>query len=176
MKNSIISIIITSLAIIYASGLKASNKGKIKDDTLSCLQIEGQILNADEGADGMCIIELIDNDGLTDSIILKEGRTKFKYVLHKNSYYALRISKVGYISKLISVNTELLTQTDEMFKFKFETSLIQEAALKRLNHDALDFPVAIIHYDYENECFSYNKEYTDNIKKQLHNVSASASK
>jgi hypothetical protein len=168
MKNLITTLFISVCFSILSLNVKAGNGYKLKYDSLSCLQIEGRILNAYDGIDGECTVELICNDGTSDTIILKEGRTKFKFVLNKNSFYGLRISKAGYISKLISINTEMLTQTDEIYLFNFETSLMQEEVLALLNEDVIDFPVAIVHYDYESDSFSYSKEYTENMKKELH--------
>ena len=66
-------------------------------------------------------------------------------------------------------------ETDAIHVFEFETSLMKEEVIKKLNKDILDFPVAIIHFDYEKASFSYNKEYSAYIKRELHNtVSASA--
>ncbi len=170
MKTSIITTAFVLCLGLFNAKSANDNHHKTKFDSLSCLQIEGKVLNADEGEDGECLVELITlNDGI-DSIVLKEGRKKFKFVLEKNSYYAIRVSKKGYISKLVSVNTEILTEDEGVHRFVFETTLIKEAALKRLNKDVIDFPVAIIHFDYELDDFSYNKEYTDNMKRELHQL------
>lgn len=170
MKNSILTSAIILCLSLFAVKSQANTFNKGKYDSLSCLQIEGKVLNADEGEDGTCIVELITLNNGIDSICLKEGRKKFKFILEKNSYYAIRVSKKGYISKLVSVNTEILTEVEGIHRFVFETTLIKEAALKRLNKDAVDFPVAIIHFDYEMDGFSYNKEYTNSMKRELHQI------
>lgn len=176
MKTIIKTIIITVCLSLAAADLRSSTNHNPKYDSLSCLQVEGRVLNADDETGEDCFVELINIEGEIDSLVLREGKKKFKFVLSKNSYYALRISKKGYISKLISVNTELEIQPEGIYKFVFEISLLREEAIKRLNEDALDFPVAIVHFDYEKECFSYNKEYTDNIKKELHKPKPSKNK
>lgn len=174
MKN-LISTILMCLSLLTLN-LKSSTKHQLKYDSLSCLQVEGRVLNSDDENGEECIVELINIEGEIDTLILKEGKKKFKFVLEKNSYYALRISKKGYISKLISVNTEIDIQPEGIYKFMFETTLVREEAIKRLNEDVLDFPIAIVHFDYENDCFSYDKEYTDNIKKELHQAKPSKNK
>ena len=169
MKN-LLNIITLSICLLTIS-TNAANTRRLKYDSLSCLKIEGIVANANEGSDGACIIELISLDESVDTIVLKEGKRKFSFVLNKNSHYAIRVSKKGYISKLVSVNTEILTDSKYIHVFEFETSLVKEAAMARLNKDMLDFPVAIIHFDYEIESFSYNKEYTNYIKRELYKVS-----
>ncbi|WP_317899786.1 hypothetical protein [Aurantibacillus circumpalustris] len=167
MKNLFLTLNLLICFSLFTLTASASKKGNGKKDSLSCLKIEGKIINADE-QQGDCIVELIGLHNQIDTVLLKEGKTKFKFILNKDAYYAIRISKTGYISKVIGVNTEILTEVNGIYRFEFETSLIDEAILKSLNPDALDFPIAIVHFDYEKDCFSYNKEYTASIKKQLH--------
>src|SRR5690606_38124561 len=144
------------IIFIAVSNLLSAGGRKLKYDSLSCLQIEGRVLNADAG-EGDCIIELIDETNtVTDSLILKEGKSKFAFVLQKDSYYSIRISKNGFISKLVAINTEVLVEQEGIHRFNFETRLLSNVVAKRLNEDVIDFPVAIIHFDYENNCFDYN--------------------
>jgi hypothetical protein len=167
MKNLLKNISLIAFFVLFSLTVNASKKGQGKSDSLSCLKIEGKIIN-NNLTEEACVIELIDSDNHIDSLLLKEGKTKFKFMLNKDSYYAIRISKPGYISKVVSVNTEILTEVNGIYRFEFETSLLQEAVLKKLNQDALDFPVAIVYFDHEKDCFSYNKEYSAFIKKELH--------
>lgn len=167
MKNSLLTISLILSFGLFTLTANASKKGRGKTDSLSCLKIQGKIINADETA-GECFIELIGLNNQIDTIMLKERKTKFTFVLNKDSYYAIRISKPGFLSKYVCVNTEVLTELDGVHKFEFETALMKEEAIQNLNKDALDFPVAIVHFDYEKECFSYNKEYSASIKKELH--------
>lgn len=175
MKKSLFTLSILFCACLFTFTANASKNGRLKSDSLSCLKIEGKINNANETQEE-CIIELISLNDQIDTITLKEGKIKFKFMLHKDSYYAIRISKAGYISKLVCVNTEILTQIDGIYVFEFETNLIKEEFAIRLNADILDFPIAIIHFDYENDAFSYNKEYSAYIKKELYNVNHTYSK
>jgi len=175
MKNSLLNIIVLlSLCLLSINASASKHKG-LKYDSLSCLRIEGKITNADE-INGEFTVEIIGLNDQIDTIILKEGKTKFKSILKKDSYYAIRVSKAGYLSKLVCVNTEILTETNGIFVFEFETTLIKEEAANRLNKDILDFPVAIIHFDYEKDSFSYNKEYSAYIKKELHTAKPTHSK
>jgi len=166
MKNTLI---IATLLFVFltASNAKAIGTYKLEFDSLSCLQIEGKISNVEEG-NGECLVELISDNDVVQSIVLKEGKHKFKFILNKNLFYAIRISKKGFISKLVSVNTEILTANEGVHMFKFETSLINEALAEKLNQEVIDFPVTIIHFDYETDSFTYNMEYTSYIKKELY--------
>lgn len=168
MKTSITLSKFFLIVFVAAANMLSAGGHKLKYDSLSCLQIEGRVLNADDNGED-CIVELIDGSNtVVDTLILKEGKSKFAFVLQKNDYYSIRISKNGFISKLVAINTEILTEQDGIHKFNFETRLLNKVIAKKLNEDVLDFPVAIINFDYENNCFDYNKEYTEHIKRELY--------
>lgn len=166
MKTSLLHILAGISLCFFTLGASAAGSKRVKYDSLSCLQIEGIIANS-EADQNPCIIELIGPKDMIDTLILKEGKKKFRFVLSKNSHYAIRISKKGYLSKIVSVNTDLLTEQPGVHVFEFETTLMREEVAQRLNKDMLDFPVAIIYFDYEHNCFSYNKEYSAYVKREL---------
>jgi hypothetical protein len=176
MKNSLLHIAAVLGILLMATSAKANFFSRAKYDSLACLQIEGIVKNANDNTDSECIVELISSNEIIDTVILKEGKKKFKFVLKKDTYYAIRVSKKGYISKIVSVNTEIINSGFGMYVFQFETTLLKDALLCRLNKDILDFPIAIIHFDYEKDCFSYNKEYSAYIKREMYNVKPSYQK
>jgi len=151
----------------FVSGLNSANRYKPEYDSLTCLEIEGKILVSDEDRNLNCIVEVIGLDGKVEKLVLKDSRLKFKLTLGKNSYYTIRISRPGYASKLIGVDTEVDIETDVIYGFKFETMLLKEEALVHLNKEAMDMPIAIIQFDGENDGFVYDKKYTESIKHKL---------
>ena len=175
MKNTGFKFIITIFISLVALNGSAQLNSRLNFDSLSCLLIDGRINNADEGMDETCLVELICDNEVVSTITLKEGKKNFRFVLEKNKYYGIRMSKEGYIAKLLSINTDLVTQTYALYGFEFETGLIKNGAIKAFNEDALDFPVAIIAFDYDKDEFSYNEEYTTYIKKEIHRVRSSQS-
>jgi len=165
--TSIVTILFLGLCLLTIDS-RSSNRLISDDDSTLCLEIEGKILNANDGEDGECKVELIWNNTVLDSQLLKEGKKKFKFVLSKNEYYAIRISKKGFITRLIGVNTKMLLETEGIYKFNFNTELIGEKFAAKLNEDALDFPIAVIYFNNEEDSFDYAKEYTMAIKRQLY--------
>lgn len=145
-----------------------AHAGTPKYDSLSCLDIEGKILNAADGPDAPCKIELWTSNGVVDFTTLTAGKNKFHFVLKRNTYYTIRIIKQGFVDKLVCVDTALPPEEDVTFRFRFDTSLMETAEAKDMNHDALDFPVAIIHYQLEEECFNYNVPYTRKMRDELY--------
>ena len=167
-----ISNIVKGLIIIgfMFSGLnsRAGNINHSKLDSNACLVVVGNILNVHDETSNLCKIELITYNSVTDSVLLKGSKKRFKFVLSKDMNYAIRISKKGYISKLVSIDTKFFTESDVLYVFEFTTDLIKEEVAKTLNQDVLELPVALIKFDYHHNCFSYNKEYTTQIKKELY--------
>jgi hypothetical protein len=82
--------------------------------------------------------------------------------------YGIRINKKGYVPRIISINTELPEFAQGFFRFQFDTELIEETQSKKLDQDALDFPIAIISFHDDLRTFYYSEEYTTNIKRQLY--------
>jgi hypothetical protein len=137
------------------------------NDSVACVEIKGRIDFTDTENAFPCIIELITNGILTDTIVLAKGRKSFRCYLLANRYYAIRISKQGYIPKLISVYTDMAKAEDGLHLFKFNTDLLPEKKGKHLNADALDFPVAIVYFDKKTEQFTFNEAYSAKLKEEL---------
>ena len=138
-------------------------------DSLICLEIKGKVTNVGTKSGDTYKTELI----YYNNVIVKEDinvSKSFKYDLKKDAIYTIRISKPGYITKLISIYTKIPEKHDELYRLDFETELIAEHKAKKLNSDALDFPITIIYYDAEANWFYFNEEYTSNIKRCIYDV------
>lgn len=168
MKNTILTIALT-ICFGMMNVLNAGNP-HVKYDSTSCLLLEGKVFNACDGEDGECKIELFQDGKKIDSLMLKENKKMFRFVLKKNSYYGVVISKKGYISRLVSVNTKISSESELIHKFSFNTTLPSELESEYFNTDALDFPVAVIQYDEQDDSFRHSDEYTNNIKREMRTV------
>ena len=163
---------ITFFKIILFSLLFLANNGYSQTnihDSLICLELKGKITNLGSKSDDTYKVELIYYNTVAnaENININKG---FKYELKKNAIYTIRISKPGYITKLISIYTKLPEEHDELYKLDFETELIAEHKAKKLNAEALDFPVTIIYYEDKANWFYFNEEYTSNIKRCIYDV------
>ena len=162
-KNSLVMIVtMIFLLSLFSTTGKSNTMFKSKYDSLTVLEVEGKLITPGSSY----TVELITNNGEIDTILVN-NKNKFKFLLNKDSYYVIRISMTGYISKMVSVNTEILAETDGLYRFMFETSLLKEAAAVHLNKDVTDMPIAIIYFDHDANNFVYSKKYTDNLKKEL---------
>lgn len=165
MKNSLITYLLGFFFLITC--YQAMGSTLIKNDSSACLEIDGMITNAAGADQNNCTIELLRSNTLIETVILKEGKKRFKFILNKNSEYSIRISRKGYLTKLIGVDTRMPGDHYDVYGFSFETKLVEESASEKLNKDSLDAPIALIYYDNRKDCFQHNKIYTSKIKKEI---------
>ena len=142
---------------------------KSEPDSLICLEITGNIINLGNKPSDTFKVELIYFNTVINNEIVNVGKP-FKCELKKNAIYTIRISKAGYIPRLISIYTKLPNENNYLYTLDFETELIEEHKSGKLNAEALDFPIAIIYYDDKANWFYFNEEYTSNIKRSIFNV------
>ena len=161
------SILITLFSVLLISFEAYSQKAE--PDSSICLEISGKILNIGSKANDTYKMELIYYNTVVNNEIINASKP-FKFSLKKDAIYTIRVSKVGFITKLISIYTNLPPEHDELYKLDFETELIPEHKSKKLNSEALDFPITIIYYDDKANWFYFNEEYTSNIKRCIYDV------
>jgi hypothetical protein len=134
-----------------------------------CLEIAGAVTNAGEGSSKECTVELICMNEVVETVTLQSGKKNFKFLLQKNKYYTIRISKKGFLSRLVGIDTNVSEDIeDDVFEFAFETKLIDQKNSDKVNTDLADFPIAIIYFNDKKECFDYSRKYTASMKKDLY--------
>ena len=141
---------------------------KIKTpDTSSCLQLSGKVLKLRTYSTNSYTVNLMRNEQLIESKVIK-GNNEFKFDLKKNNFYAVKISKEGYVQRTIIVDTKLAEMHNGYYKFAFDTELIEESKADKLNAEALNMPIAHISFDERKRWFTYNAEYTKEIKRKIY--------
>jgi hypothetical protein len=165
MKNSTITYLLGFFLI--AGCFKASSHYLPESDTSVCLEIDGIISNANEGAIKTCLVELICANQVVQSTLLKDGKKKIKFLLKKNTIYTIRISKKEHVTKLVCVDTRIKKTNYELYTFSFETQMLPESVIEKADRDYLDFPVALIYYDNRKDCFVHDKAYSSRLKKEI---------
>lgn len=164
--------IISQLLLITLSFLLTTNKvfsKKNESDSLICLEITGKIFNIGNKPSDSYKVEFIYYNTIINTDTINVSKS-FMYSLKKNAIYTIRISKEGYITRLISIYTQLPIGNNDIYKLDFETELIAEHKSQKLNTEALEFPITIIYYDEKANWFYINEEYTSNIKRNIYNV------
>lgn len=133
------------------------------------LKISGEVILQGNKTNEFYKVELIKNDIVVDSLEINDKKD-FNFLLTSNDYYSIRISKKGFISKVISIDTKISEQSASKneYQFYFEAKLIGEDKLQKLNKEVLDLPIALISFDEKKDIFTYNKKYTANIKRRMY--------
>ncbi len=138
-------------------------------DSLICLEIKGKVTNVGSKSSETYQVELIYYNTVVSNDQINSNKS-FKFNLKRDAIYTIRISKEGFITKLISIYTRLPADQTDVYRLDFETELIEAHKSKKLNADALEFPVTIIYYDDKADSFYFNEEYTSNIKKCVYDI------
>jgi hypothetical protein len=162
--NSITLLFFFAASVLSPVALHAgSGSAKHAKDTLTCLEVSGQVAVSRPGDKGVFMVKLYKDNNAVDSIWVGPKK-EFKFRLEKNSNYTVRISRQGYADRAVWVDTELPPGVDynPVFRFHFETLLMERSAVK--NTDVLDFPIALVYYDEGKGWFDYSRKYTSKIK------------
>lgn len=137
-------------------------------DTVICLTVKGKVLNALAGYDAKCKVELLNNAEVIQTVLLQQGKRTFNFQLNKNKSYTIRITKEGYISKLVAINTTLPIDLSDLSEFAFNTELLSIEEAQNLKQGILTIPVAFIRFDLLTETFVYDLNYATQVKIDLY--------
>jgi hypothetical protein len=154
MKNSL-NILLLSICML-AGKLTAGNNCKSVPDSSFCLELQGKVLNIEEGSDQSCTVTIRKLNGATDTLVLRNGQKKFRRYFQKNTSYTVTVSKVGFISKVIIIDTKLDDFDEKLYRFYFDATMEPDsgdAAFIRQENS----PVALIFFDKKKGCFYYSK-------------------
>lgn len=169
MKASVVfRSFLLSVLIFFSQKNYAITIFELKRDTVICLEITGKVeLFSESETDKKVKIELIYFNSVIDSLILKTGNT-FKFYLKKDACYTLRMSKPGYITRIVTIytNVKKFDPDEEYYRYYFDTELLPELATEILDKEVLEFPIAIVSYSDKLKGFQINDKYTKNIKKE----------
>lgn len=131
------------------------------------LQLNGTITIENASPEGAKIIIYKNNIKLTQQDISKKGRFDFKLALDAD--YKIAFEKSGYITKNISVNTEVpgeIVESNPNFPpIKLTINLLPHVG--QVDLSIFEQPVAILAYNYELDDFTFDKEYSDKIKDRI---------
>lgn len=168
MKN-LFKYLVLFVLTIQLKSVFAKSISFTKEDSLVYLEIRGKIIIKEKTKNLIYKVELIENNRVIDSV-LENDRELFSFGLLKNKSYALKIYKTGFLPKLIMINTHIPDNRylTDYFIFDFETDLLNSSEDWKLDQDTKDFPIAIIQFDATKKGFTYNQEYSKNIKLLLY--------
>jgi hypothetical protein len=167
--STLLKVTITCILILLCTLSRAGNGNK-NGSSQYCLEVSGNVSTKHQKKKSdRYKVELIQNNKVVESETVRNGQS-FRFKLKKDCDYGILITKEGYVPRLINVWTELPQEmtSHPLFRFEFDTDMIPESEKPSLNADALDFPIAIIHFNEETGWFYYNEEYTSHIKRKIY--------
>ncbi|MBL7933184.1 MAG: hypothetical protein JNL60_14865 [Bacteroidia bacterium] len=165
MKNSTITWLLSFFFLV--SCFKSVVAGTPTKDTTRCVEIDGIIGNASLTKGDECLVELICFNKVEETVVLKNGKKRFKLNLKKNAFYTIKMSKKGHVTRTIIIDTRIAESEYEGYFFSFETKLLPESQTDALNKEILSQPIALVYFDQKKDCFVYDKEYTSRLKKEI---------
>lgn len=131
------------------------------------LQFNGIVTIENDSPEGARITIYKNNIKLTQQDISKKGRFDFKLALDAD--YKIAFEKNGYVTKNISVNTEVpgeIVESNPNFPpIKLTINLLPR--VEQADLSIFEQPVAILAYNYELDDFTFDKEYADKIKDRI---------
>jgi hypothetical protein len=93
----------------------------------------------------------------------KHGECRFRLPLYRN--LRLEISKSGFVSKLIDVNTKVPPERKMAYIFPFDIDLFE--SIPDLDVSALKHPIARVKFDNDKADFEYDEVFTNTVNREL---------
>jgi len=158
---------ISAIALFVVSSISAfsQNKKSIIDTRDQAegwyLPVFGQVFEQGSKCEGASVKVYIDNDELGTFPVTKKG--SFRLELDLNKYYTIEVSKDGYVTKRIAVNTMISDDIVNYPAYDCFVNLKADSELKGADMDYFDFPAAIVRYDSEMGGFYHNDHYLTHI-------------
>ncbi len=148
-------------AILFA--LSAIESPCQKKEKEVYLELSGSIKEEKKGIAEASIIVYVDNSEFKSVATDKKG--KFKIQLPLDRKYLIKFSKDGYVSKIITINTNLPPDEKAVYIFPLTVDLFKE--IVNLDVSILKEPIAKINYNSFNKQFDYDYNYTAKINQDL---------
>ena len=100
---------------------------------------------------------------LVTFVTSRKGKCDFKLPL--NSKFTIEVTRKGFVTKLIDVNTKVPNEKRAAFIFPFSIDIFEN--VKGLDVSVLKKPIAKINYSFGTDHFNYDYAYTDRINNEL---------
>lgn len=131
----------------------------------SVLDVSGYVLLDNNKVEG-AIVKLYQDNIIVDKLITKKNG-KFRFLLFSNFEYMLEISKPECVSERIYVNTKNEGDMDDKYYFEFVADLMKLKEFEGVDMSNLDYPTAIIKYDFDEDEYVHDKVYSKNVRADL---------
>lgn len=163
--NNTIKVTLLSLIFLSTSVFGGNKHGKKTNQNQEMtIEIDGKVLIPKNDDSKLYKIELLCHNTVVDSGLVVDSES-FLLKVKKNSWYTIRITKQGYYPMIVSIDTKLPVDNMDSHKFHFDTELISKNS--KVDSESVEFPIAIISFDQNQDSFSPVREYSKNIKSSI---------
>lgn len=170
----ILLMLLANVASAFSDDKKKASK-KPHTDAEICLEVSGNLASDIKSSGGVYLVKLIEDNKVIEQVEVG-SKEKFKLNLKRDKMYTVKIEKAGFISRMVSVCTQMPpnAKRSNLYRFHFDIELFSEAFSKYFDADDIDFPIALINYDKSKGLFNYDKNYTARIQEKMHGMSSTA--
>ncbi|MDP4764314.1 MAG: hypothetical protein NWR97_11670 [Salibacteraceae bacterium] len=163
--KSILRILLVQLLLLATSiPMMAQDTTAVEEFTV--LTIEGEITHKTEKLASV-LVELYEQNKMVDAFETKKNG-KFKFFLYNNHIYTIQLTKEGYNTKKVTVNTWIPNDFEDEISYEFDLELDElNTILQDEKETLLEYPTAIISFDETRGEFIFNKEYTKGLMEDL---------
>lgn len=133
------------------------------NDNLPAFEVKGKIVKKDR-AMGLYKVELLFKNTVIDSKFVDDAMP-FNFTLPHNRDYIIKISKKGYVTKMVSVNTGMskFESANGCYKYEFIVEMIEDIKLKSVETGLNDYPNTITEMNCKYTDFNHSRKYTKKV-------------
>lgn len=130
------------------------------------LQISGNIIGKQGNLEGVLVELFRDNEVVSSFESTQKG--KYRFDLASGYIYTIQLSKAGFYTKRISVNTKIPAGYDDMHTFEMDFTL-ESVEEKNYDNHLIEYPAVLIAFDSKQAGFTFDREYTNSYVNELEN-------
>lgn len=131
------------------------------------LAIDGNVAIADNSPEGTRVVVTKNGNKLDEQVLNKKGHFDLKLAFDAD--YKISFEKTGYITKIVSINTEVpeesIENNPDFPPVKLIINLLP--SVEKIDLSIFDQPIAILTYQAELDDFTFDKSYSDKIKDRI---------
>jgi hypothetical protein len=103
---------------------------------------------------------------------IEKSKSVVEFVLEEKSIYTIEAVLNGFITKRVSVMTDLLDSEMKKDEYRFNIHLERSVDYRGISgaEDVLEYPSAILEFDTNSGIFDYNETYLLSTQKALQNL------
>lgn len=161
-------VIVTMLVSLKSNALKNNIAENEEDSIDNCLLVKLSTKSNGLFLNNVKITIFLKNE-VVYSQALNTEMIENRFILKRDNQYTLQVSKDGYYTKWVCINTalpeDLVLIEDFLYESKIELELFKQD--KSIHSFYVDLPIAIYSYNQQLNQFKYIEEYTNDMEKTL---------